>query len=265
MHFKGSNKLNDHIGHFKLPLRGLLRHFYDLAAKDYHSMLEVSVKVQDGQVFPGRVALFYYLEEKDIFIAWKHFRAFVDRIRQEEGIVLHEAIIQKVEATLSQLEGSLQFAVGIDLREHLPDSRIKFGLVGEAMGPAMQLLLTEMEPGRFPPSLLRRIRTGGFDLHMDGRYSLKLYPVFAQHQWRDALEYFNFSESVSGLLSQSEYFYIATHHRNFPVQLQLTREQLFGIIPMAGYPLCNEHNSYVLGLERDTGDLQTLVNYNLYY
>jgi len=258
-------KLAAHLNYFGLPRDGTLDSFWNMVSKNYHSRLEVSVKVVREAMFPGRFHLFYYLEDRHIRRAWADFREFVQSVEQVNGVRLNEGVLRRFEDALPRLTDAVQFAVGIDLRAHLPDSRIKFGLVGEPMGSAMQLFLEELTPDRFPMPLLRHVRTGGFELAFDGGYRLKLYPGFAPHEWSDALKYFVFSQPVVRLLQGASYFFVATHRPECPVQIELTRDQLDDIIPVANHPLYRSHERFVLGVDRRVPALSSLPAYNLYY
>src|SRR5262245_12373375 len=171
-----SDKLAGHLDYFGLSRTGLLEPFWDLAAKGSHSFLEVSVKVENDRIYPGRSHLYHYLEERDIFRAWADFREFADALRDATAFQFDDGLFSRFEAALPGLDGALQLGVGVDLRNPPSHSRVKFGLAAEPLSPAMMFFLDELRPGQCPGGLRRHVRTAGFDLGFDGRSSLKVYP-----------------------------------------------------------------------------------------
>lgn len=248
-----------------MPHAGLISHFAAHAAKNHHSHLEASIKSVNARIQPARFHLFYNRETTCLETAWEDFLKFVYRFRDQYGVKLDESLLDRLLPLSPILTKATMFALGVDAGEQLVDSRIKFGFVADPNSDVIKIFTTDPAAPRLDPPLLDHVRTAGCDLTFDGQSRVKLYPGFNRNELTIGKQYYDFSRPVLALLELSPFFFIASHVKGQPVQIELLRDQVHPIVPVAEHPVFREHEHFVLGIARSCELADPPDSYNLYY
>jgi len=160
---------------FELPENAVLAAFRKLVYEDHH-LLEYSVKLDDGGVYPARFAMIYDGDMRArIERILDFFKEVIGASSGRIDFSLVAAIVRDLDLNKVEL-----CACGFDLRPNIEDCRFKFWLRFRDQPFKVDQLL---ELYGAPPSVLDLILGNdlpvGCDMDLRGNTRLKLYPAFA--------------------------------------------------------------------------------------
>lgn len=151
-----------------------LRRFIDMVAHASSATLECSCKIEGDEMHAARFNLWFQDDDRAAQMA--AVLAFLGHVEAEQGQTLGDRLFRAFYTPAFTWTGVRAFVVGVDLRDHTADSRLKvwFMLDESAMIDAALELSPFGNDARqllVGPGLLI-----GFDLFLDGRSAVKLYP-----------------------------------------------------------------------------------------
>jgi LynF/TruF/PatF family peptide O-prenyltransferase len=151
-----------------------LRRFIDMVAHASSATLECSCKIEGDEMHAARFNLWFQDDDRAAQMA--AVLAFLRDVEAEQGPTLDDRLFRAFYTPAFDWTGVRAFVVGVDLREHAADSRLKVWFMLDE--PAtIDAALTLSPFGNDA----RRLVVGpglliGFDLFLDGRSAVKLYP-----------------------------------------------------------------------------------------
>ncbi|HEY6033831.1 MAG TPA: DUF5838 family protein [Kofleriaceae bacterium] len=231
---------------FELPENAVLAAFRKLVYADHH-LLEYSVKIDKGEIYPARFAMIYAGDMRArIERILDFFREVSSASTGRLNASLVAAIVRNLDLTKVEL-----CACGFDLRPSVDDCRFKFWLRMEDQPFKVDELL---ELYGAPPSVLDFIIGNdlpvGCDMDLRGNTRLKLYPSFttedrANRAIRRRLEAALSPAAVAIMprVARLNVSFDPDHSR--VLHLQLLPDQLPGMLAelgLAGHPVIERAN-----------------------
>jgi LynF/TruF/PatF family peptide O-prenyltransferase len=170
--------LDEHRVAFGIQDSPALTRFTELIEDARSCSIECSCKVENGRVNAARFHLCYQEPASR-----EHFETalrFFERVGEAEGVRLDDTLFRRFCDPGYDWTRSEAFVLGVDLRESHRDSRIKawfkLGDYPEKLDEAFSLPLPGEPDASLRPLVVRPGLLVGFDFHLDGRASVKLYP-----------------------------------------------------------------------------------------
>lgn len=170
--------LREHREAFGVPDSPALTRFTELVGEARSCSLECSCKVEDGRLNAARFHLCY--QEPALREHVETAVRFFASVGAAEGVRLDDSLFRLFCDDGYDFSRSEVFVLGVDLRETKAESRIKawfkLGDYPEKIEEAFTLPLPGEPDAMLRPLVVRDGLLVGFDLHFDGRASVKLYP-----------------------------------------------------------------------------------------
>ncbi|MGK7925821.1 MAG: LynF/TruF/PatF family peptide O-prenyltransferase [Spirulina sp.] len=144
--------------------------------------LECSCKIQGDYLYPARFNLSRFRPQfRDYQLAWNFFRQVESRV----GVKLNEQLLSQFVGSDFDFSKIQQILLGVDLRQEIDRSRLKFWFVFSDYPQKLATAITLCEPHETIQKLLvEGIVIVGFDLFLNGRSEIEVYPRISAEQFQ---------------------------------------------------------------------------------
>jgi len=201
-----------HKKEFCLKENEYLRLFEGLLSEPPCSVLECSSEISPKGIHAARLRLGY--QKEDIQKGLEAINRFLHTLEGSEKVLLNRKLLDSIVDNKFNLSRILQIGVGLDYREKICDSKVKYYfMISEYPEKANQVLSLHPPLADIDAYLKHDECMFGINMYFNGRTDVEIYYVFNHRDLRDGalVAELNLDDPVLAIIEECSGFHISFH------------------------------------------------------